>query len=67
MPAMRFEWPLMLRSTHREVQLENFTLRSALRDAQEELRKHRLLISGLRAGQEDATKMFENVMANTKS
>lgn len=55
-------WPFMLRSKHREVQLENFTLRSALKEANADLRRYKLLVGNLRSGQEEATLQFERVM-----
>lgn len=43
-------WPLMLKSTHRKVEVENHVLRDALREANAELRKHRMLIADMRDG-----------------
>ena len=52
----------MLRSTYEDVQRENYTLRDALREANNELRKHRNLISGLRDGRVDVTRSLERVL-----
>lgn len=52
---MTMKWPFMLKSTHRAVQVENYTLRDALREANNELRKHRTLISKLKAGGPETT------------
>jgi hypothetical protein len=56
------KWPLMWVSNHRKVELENYTLRDALREANKELLKHRLLITGLRTGQEQTTRQFEKAL-----
>jgi hypothetical protein len=48
-------WPLMLKSTHEATRRENWELRGALTAANAELRKHRLLIGGLRSGAIDLT------------
>ena len=61
-------WPFVTRSTHAELQdehdrikQENWHLRGAIREANEELRKHRLLIAGLRTGQDDVCRAIERV------
>lgn len=38
------KWPFVWRATYDEVKLENFTLRDALRNANTELRKHKVTI-----------------------
>jgi hypothetical protein len=43
-------WPLVTRGRFAAVRLENYTLRDCLRAANDELRRHRLLIGGLKAG-----------------
>jgi len=55
-------WPFMLKSEHEQVRRENIFLKSALCEANAELRKHRLLINGLRQGREDITQKFEKVL-----
>lgn len=55
------KWPLMLKSTHRAMQVENHTLRDALREANNELRRHRLLISQLRDGDAKTTDQLARV------
>jgi len=42
--------------------VENMTLRDALREANEELRRHRLLLASLRAGHDDTTRAVERVI-----
>lgn len=49
------EWPLMWKSDHRKTQVENHVLRDALREANSELRKHRVLIAALRDGDDHVT------------
>jgi hypothetical protein len=43
----------MLKSTHNAVAAENYLLRDALKEANAELRKHRILIAGLRNAHSD--------------
>jgi len=59
----RWQWPLMLRSNHEMVRQENGLLREALRNANEEIRKQRLLIGGLRAGHQDTVEKLERVLS----
>lgn len=54
-------WPLMWKSDHRAVEMENHTLRDALREANAEVRKHRNLLATLRTGQREATEQLERV------
>lgn len=66
---MRFNlgwWPLMLKSNHEAVRRENFNLRGALGSANAELRKHRLLIGGLRQGHEQTTAAVERVIGKPR-
>ena len=42
--------------------VENMMLRDALREAHDELRRHRLLLGSLRAGHEDVTRAVERVI-----
>lgn len=58
---MKSLWPLMLKSTHRAVQVENHVLRDALREANAELLKHRQTIGSLAAGSREATEQLERV------
>jgi hypothetical protein len=52
-------WPLMWKRGHDAVARENYTLRDALRSANEELSKHRRLIAGLRTGQTEVIQQVE--------
>ena len=56
-------WPLMLKSNHETVRRENFHLRGALRQANDELRKHRLLLGSLRDGHEATTAAVERAIS----
>lgn len=60
---MKLRFPLVLRHAYEALQTENFTLRDALREANAELLKHRILIKGLRTGQVDITRQFERAIA----
>lgn len=59
------EWPFMLRSTHDVVRRENYTLRDALREANNELRKHRTLLAGVRSQQPEILRKLESVLNGT--
>lgn len=59
-------WPLMWKSTADEIRLENYTLRDALRNANEELRKHRTLIAGLRTGQTEVVNDLERILKGAR-
>jgi hypothetical protein len=52
---MRFKWPLMLVSNHEKVRVENCLLRDALKEANAELRKHRVLLASLKQGNIETT------------
>lgn len=52
----------MLKSTHREVKIENMTLRDALREANHELRNHRKVLGGLATGHEETLKQMERLL-----
>jgi len=52
-------WTLIRKHDLRMVMLENQTLRTDLGNAMIELRKHRLLIAGLRTGEPEITKAME--------
>lgn len=56
-------WPFMLKSTHETVRRENWELRGALNRVNEELRKHRLLIGGLRTQQPEVVRAVEKILA----
>ncbi len=62
------KWPEWLRRlavpAHeaRHLQVENFTLRDALREANIELLAHRRLIAGLRSGQADVTQAVQRIV-----
>lgn len=58
---MRVSWPFMLRSTHERTLRENLTLRDALREANNELRKHKMLLAGIRDSSIDVAKVIEKV------
>lgn len=47
---MMIRWPLVWRRSYDAVKTENFVLRDALREANNELRRYRLLVGGLRTG-----------------
>lgn len=55
-------WPWVTRSRYETVKRENYTLRDALREANAELRRHRALIAGLRAGDERMTAAVERAI-----
>jgi len=55
---MKIQWPFVRRLDHERLQMENYTLRDALREANKELARHRSLLAGLRAGE---TKMFQAI------
>lgn len=59
---LRDWWPLVARHRLVAAQLENFTLRDALREANAELYKHRRLIIGLRDDDKATTEAFEKVV-----
>lgn len=48
-------WPWVTRHRYETVKQENYTLRDALREANNELWKHRQLLAGLRAGDQSMT------------
>ena len=58
-------WPFLLirKRDHRLLTMENATLRDALRNANQELAKHRRLIAGLRIGDPEITKALERARA----
>lgn len=58
-------WPFMMKKTHRAVQVENHVLREALREANKELRKHRLTIGALASGDIKATEQIERILKVT--
>jgi hypothetical protein len=58
----RLDWPLVRRGRHNELRLENMTLRDALRNANDEVRRHRALIAGLRDGDERVTESVRRVI-----
>ena len=59
-------WFWVRRSTHEAVRRENYTLRDALREANEELRKHRVLVAGLRRGDVEMTRAIERVFEKSR-
>ena len=52
-------WPFVLKSTYEKVRRENVLLKDALHEANKEIRKHRLLLGGLRTQQPDIVKAVE--------
>lgn len=60
---MRLRWPFVLRRNFDALQTENFVLRDALREANAELRRHRLLIGGLREQRADVVREVERVLS----
>lgn len=59
-------WPFVLRSSYERLHRENYTLRDALREANAELHKHRMLVGGLRSGHEGTSLKLERVLAKAK-
>ncbi|HVX91203.1 MAG TPA: hypothetical protein VHC20_06305 [Candidatus Paceibacterota bacterium] len=59
---MRFPFILIRRSARDPVRLENFTLRDALREANNDLRRHRELIVALKDGTVQTARNFENML-----
>lgn len=55
-------WPFMLKSTHETLRRENWELRGALTRNNEELRKHRLLIGGLKNQIPEVTRAVEKAI-----
>jgi hypothetical protein len=55
-------WPWVTRRRYETVKQENYTLRAALREANSEPRQHRVLISGLRAGDARMTAAVERAI-----
>ena len=55
-------WPFVLKSTHDQVRRENGFLRSALKEANAELYKHRMLIGGLKYQQPDIVRAVEKAI-----
>jgi hypothetical protein len=58
----KWSWPLVWRSSHDALKRENFELRGAIRMANAELQKHRMLIVGLKTGQPEITAAFEKAI-----
>jgi hypothetical protein len=56
--SKKWKWPLMWKSSHEAVRMENYTLRDALREANKELVNHQRLIAGLRNGSIDLVQKF---------
>lgn len=56
------EWPLMLKSTHRAVQVENHVLRDALREANNEIRRYRALLAQVREGTSETIDLLMGVL-----
>ena len=55
-------WPWVTRWRYERLKQENYVLRDALREANNELRKHRALLSGLRAGDARMTAAVEKAI-----
>jgi len=55
-------WPFMLKSNHEQVRHENTLLKDALHEANKELRKHRLLLGGLKTQQPDIVRAVEKAI-----
>ena len=56
----------MLKSTHEFVRVENTFLKSALHEANKELRKYKTLVDGIRTGQIDVVGLLDRIKANKK-
>lgn len=59
---MNFRWPLIWRRDYDALKTENYVLRDALREANAELHKHRMLIGGLREQRADIVREVERVL-----
>lgn len=59
--------PIVLRSDYDALKTENFMLRDALRNANEELRKYRALVNGLRTGLPETMAAFERTLKKAKA
>lgn len=55
-------WPWVTRRRYEKLKQENYSLRDALRNANDELRRHRLLLGGLRAGDARMTEAVEKAI-----
>lgn len=56
------KFPFVARSDYESLQTENHMLRDALRNANDELRKHRQLINDLRVGLPETMAKFERAL-----
>ncbi len=59
---MKWQWPLVLRSTHERLQTENWSLKQHLVETQRELMKHRRLLADLA----NADKATEDAFARAR-
>lgn len=66
MSFRRWEWPLMWRSTHEATRRENIMLRQVCLDTQRELRKHKDLLAGIKAGTIDIVAVLEKMTTQKK-
>lgn len=57
----RHAWPFVTRKAHDRLLQENFHLRGAIRQANDELRRHRELLARLRSGERTATNAVQAV------
>lgn len=60
---MKMPWVLVKRKDWDHKCTENHVLREALRDANVEVRKHRIVLAGLSQGQEDITAPVEKALS----
>lgn len=55
------KWPFVWRSEYARVTSENYTLRDVLREANNELRRHRAVLAGIRSGQVDVVRVLDKI------
>lgn len=59
--------PFVLRRTYDRLRVENFTLRSALHEANQELRNYRRLVGSLREGNESVTRQVQRILKEPRA
>lgn len=63
----RFKWPWVSARRLEALQLENYTLRDALRESNAKVQKYRRLIARLSAGDPETTEAFERASQGTRT
>jgi len=56
-------WPFVWRSTYERMRRENYTLRDALREANNEIKRHRRLLADIQSGRTDVVRILEKIEA----